>query len=43
MLDRRITYRRRTSYKTRANHFKPVKTPGKYIFFNLNSLNLIFD
>lgn len=28
MLDRRITYRRRTSYKTRANHFKPVKTPG---------------
>ena len=28
MLERRITYRRRTAYRTKSNNFKPVKTPG---------------
>ena len=28
MLERRITYRRKSSYRTRGNNFRPVKTPG---------------
>merc|ERR1711988_1935319 len=28
MLERRITYRRKSSYRTRGNDFRPVKTPG---------------
>ena len=29
MLERRITYRRKSSYRTRSNNFRPVKTPGR--------------
>ena len=28
MLDRRVTYKRRASYRTASNKFKIVKTPG---------------
>merc|ERR1711953_1185317 len=28
MLDRRVTYKRRSSYRTKSNRFKTVKTPG---------------
>ena len=28
MLDRRVTYKRRASYRTRSNRFRTVKTPG---------------
>merc|ERR1719188_2815522 len=28
MLDRRVTYKRRASYRTKSNRFKKVKTPG---------------
>ncbi len=28
MLDRRVTYKRRHSYRTRANKFRTIKTPG---------------
>merc|ERR1719453_122809 len=28
MLERRITYRRNSAYRTRSNNFRPVKTPG---------------
>ena len=28
MLDRRVTYKRRASYRTKSNRFKQVKTPG---------------
>ena len=28
MLDRRVTYKRRASYRTKSNRFKTVKTPG---------------
>ena len=28
MLDRRVTYKRRASYRTRSNKFRIVKTPG---------------
>merc|ERR1712070_129862 len=28
MLERRITYRRNSSYRTRGNNFRAVKTPG---------------
>lgn len=28
MLDRRVTYKRRASYRTRSNRFRIVKTPG---------------
>ena len=28
MLDRRVTYKRRASYRTKSNKFKIVKTPG---------------
>ena len=35
MLERRITYRRKSSYRTRGNNFRPVKTPGKYLIFPL--------
>ena len=28
MLDRRVTYKRRASYRTKTNRFRKVKTPG---------------
>ena len=28
MLDRRVTYKRRSSYRTKSNRFRKVKTPG---------------
>ena len=28
MLDRRVTYKRRASYRTRSNKFRTIKTPG---------------
>lgn len=28
MLDRRVTYKRRASYRTNSNRFKKVRTPG---------------
>ena len=28
MLDRRVTYKRRASYRTKSNRFRAVKTPG---------------
>ena len=28
MLDRRVTYKRRASYRTKSNRFHTVKTPG---------------
>ena len=28
MLDRRVTYKRRSSYRTKSNRFRTVKTPG---------------
>ena len=28
MLDRRVTYKRRASYRTKTNRFRTVKTPG---------------
>ena len=28
MLDRRVTYKRRASYRTKSNKFRIVKTPG---------------
>merc|ERR1719432_314865 len=35
MLDRRIQYRRSSSYKTRGNRFRPVKTPGGKLVLHL--------
>merc|ERR1712139_621713 len=35
MLERRIQYRRRQSYRTRSNNFKPVKTPGGKLVMHL--------
>merc|ERR1719432_355106 len=35
MLDRRIQYRRASSYKTRGNRFRPVKTPGGKLVLHL--------
>uniref|UniRef100_A0A7S3IM51 60S ribosomal protein L34 n=1 Tax=Strombidium inclinatum TaxID=197538 RepID=A0A7S3IM51_9SPIT len=35
MLERRITYRRKSSYRTRSNNFKPVKTPGGKLVMHL--------
>lgn len=28
MLDRRVTYKRRASYRTKSNRFRKIKTPG---------------
>ena len=28
MLDRRVTYKRRASYRTKSNRFRAIKTPG---------------
>jgi large subunit ribosomal protein L34e len=28
MLDKRVTYKRRASYRTKSNRFRTVKTPG---------------
>jgi large subunit ribosomal protein L34e len=28
MLERRVTYKRRSSYRTKSNRFRTVKTPG---------------
>ena len=28
MLDRRVTYKRRASYRTKSNKFRTIKTPG---------------
>merc|ERR1719432_512766 len=35
MLDRRIQYRRSSSYRTRGNNFRPVKTPGGKLVLHL--------
>merc|ERR1719253_1561605 len=35
MLERRITYRRNSAYRTRSNNFKPVKTPGGRLVLQL--------
>merc|ERR1719386_589781 len=35
MLDRRIQYRRNSSYRTRGNNFRPVKTPGGKLVLHL--------
>merc|ERR1719222_294361 len=35
MLDRRIQYRRSSSYRTRGNNFRPVKTPGGKLVMHL--------
>merc|ERR1712010_382506 len=35
MLERRITYRRSSSYRTRGNNFRPVKTPGGKLVLHL--------
>merc|ERR1712113_632248 len=35
MLERRIKYRRSTSYRTRGNNFRPVKTPGGKLVLHL--------
>jgi large subunit ribosomal protein L34e len=35
MLERRITYRRKSSYRTRGNNFRPVKTPGGKLVMHL--------
>merc|ERR1711915_278316 len=35
MLERRITYRRNSSYRTRGNRFRPVKTPGGKLVLHL--------
>merc|ERR1712100_158149 len=35
MLERRITYRRNSAYRTRSNNFKPVKTPGGKLVLHL--------
>merc|ERR1719223_426326 len=35
MLERRITYRRNSAYRTRSNNFRPVKTPGGRLVLHL--------
>merc|ERR1712216_338467 len=35
MLERRIKYRRSSSYRTRGNNFRPVKTPGGKLVLHL--------
>merc|ERR1719502_213982 len=35
MLERRITYRRSSSYRTRGNNFRPIKTPGGKLVLHL--------
>merc|ERR1712010_146127 len=35
MLEMRLQYRRRQSYRTRSNNFKPVKTPGGKLVLHL--------
>merc|ERR1712228_591545 len=35
MLERRIKYRRSSSYRTRGNNFRPVKTPGGTLVLHL--------
>merc|ERR1712070_564946 len=35
MLERRITYRRNSVYRTRSNNFRPVKTPGGRLVLHL--------
>lgn len=45
MLDRRVTYKRRASYRTKSNRFKTVKTPGgklniQYIKKKTNGKNM---
>merc|ERR1719331_1700079 len=35
MLERRITYRRNSSYRTRGNNFRAVKTPGGKLVLHL--------
>ena len=35
MLERRIQYRRKSSYRTRGNNFRPVKTPGGRLVMHL--------
>merc|ERR1712100_697630 len=35
MLERRFTYRRSSSYRTRGNNFRPIKTPGGKLVLHL--------
>merc|ERR1719238_2683890 len=35
MLEKRLKYRRSSSYRTRSNNFKPVKTPGGKLVLHL--------
>merc|ERR1712017_324 len=35
MLERRITYRRSSAYRTRGNNFRPIKTPGGKLVLHL--------
>merc|ERR1712071_28782 len=35
MLERRITYRRKSSYRTKGNNFRPIKTPGGKLVLHL--------
>merc|ERR1712196_571610 len=35
MLERRITYRRSSSYRTRGDNFRPIKTPGGKLVLHL--------
>merc|ERR1712228_742605 len=35
MLERRIKYRRSSSYRTRGNNFRPIKTPGGKLVLHL--------
>ena len=35
MLERRITYRRSSAYRTRSNNFRAVKTPGGRLILHL--------
>merc|ERR1712147_167831 len=35
MLEKRLQYRRRQSYRTRSNNFKPIKTPGGKLVLHL--------
>merc|ERR1712228_212443 len=35
MLERRLTYRRSSSYRTRGNNFRPIKTPGGKLVLHL--------
>ena len=42
MLDRRIQYRRNSSYRTRGNNFRPVKTPGEFSLHFYTQITVLF-